>query len=441
MFLEIMAYRTFNKSWDTNINTLGGARDYVAYDAPFSNDPSANNINGVLSNGVLTREFKGQLNVNITPSRFNMAYPQRVNNFTMNPQVAHIKSGDSYGRKSGTSAKRRRDHRDLTNKEVDNSTNLSHQEEITADIPKAGDELVAAPSFPSNDNPIESGGFENPDQTAAEVIANDIEIPLTPVEEVIQDIPILSSATPIEEVASIADVTGDDEIANNMVSQIVDTPDLDPSAGVVDVEPIQELSDINAQELTPAPPVESDIIPEIVEEDSIKVPATDLVNIADTGDAEVVELVATGDGLVDVVDSTGAIVDTVPIEQVADVSEITADTDIAGDLNELEQTGTVEGFRFLKRRRLRERYNPGIRGLRGSNIHISTERFTRKEATNIMIVLIAIIAFCMLSVCCGLLIPQIYVRCCGDKCNSNYQRIPETNNTAITYNTQDLTYY
>ena len=54
-----------------------------------------------------------------------------------------------------------------------------------------------------------------------------------------------------------------------------------------------------------------------------------------------------------------------------------------------------------------EKYNPGIPGLVGSNIH--QENFTQEQSNNIIIVLLAIIVFCIVGVCFGLLVPQIYV--------------------------------
>lgn len=387
-----MAYRTFNRNWDTNINTLGGARDYVAYDSPFSNDPSANNIHGNLSNGVLTREFKGKLDVNVTPSRFNMAYPQRVNNFSMNPQVEYVRRNIG----QGAASKRRGGKKNAPqNKRRKNDA----QQAAIDTLPQA-------------------------DAAPAEVIVDDIEIPLSPVEEVLEDIPILASAPTLDEVASqIADEGGNEVYTTeDIVSDITGMNELIPDAGMSDItEPIVNLSDNNVDELNTMPLVETESIPEATDVSSVVVPANSVSNVADIPKgAEVVELVSTGDGLVDIVDSTGTVIDVVPIEQIADVADVTdlnnvpENTTAVGDLKTLAETGTVEGFRFVKRRkRIAERYNPGIRGLRGSNIHISTERFTRKEAANIMIVLIAIIAFCMLAVCCGLLIPQIYVKCCG----------------------------
>lgn len=58
-------------------------------------------------------------------------------------------------------------------------------------------------------------------------------------------------------------------------------------------------------------------------------------------------------------------------------------------------------------RALKEGYNPGIPGLVGSNIH--QENFTQEKSSNIIIVLLSIIVFCIICVCFGLIIPQIYV--------------------------------
>lgn len=55
----------------------------------------------------------------------------------------------------------------------------------------------------------------------------------------------------------------------------------------------------------------------------------------------------------------------------------------------------------------KENYNPGIPGLVGSNIH--QENFTQKESNNIIIILLSVIVFCIVGVCFGLLVPQIYV--------------------------------
>lgn len=57
--------------------------------------------------------------------------------------------------------------------------------------------------------------------------------------------------------------------------------------------------------------------------------------------------------------------------------------------------------------RSKEAYNPGIPGLVGSNIH--QENFTQEESNNIIIILLSVITFCIVGVCFGLLVPQIYV--------------------------------
>ena len=55
----------------------------------------------------------------------------------------------------------------------------------------------------------------------------------------------------------------------------------------------------------------------------------------------------------------------------------------------------------------KENYNPGIPGLVGSNIH--QENFTLDESSSIIIILLSVIVFCIVGVCFGLLVPQIYV--------------------------------
>lgn len=59
------------------------------------------------------------------------------------------------------------------------------------------------------------------------------------------------------------------------------------------------------------------------------------------------------------------------------------------------------------RPRVSEKYNPGIPGLVGSNIH--QERFTIEESNNIIVILLSIIVFCMVGVCAGLIVPYVRV--------------------------------
>ena len=55
----------------------------------------------------------------------------------------------------------------------------------------------------------------------------------------------------------------------------------------------------------------------------------------------------------------------------------------------------------------KEKYNPGIPGLVGSNIH--QENFTQDETNNLVVILLSIIAICIVGVCFGIMIPQVYV--------------------------------
>ena len=59
------------------------------------------------------------------------------------------------------------------------------------------------------------------------------------------------------------------------------------------------------------------------------------------------------------------------------------------------------------RPKVSEKYNPGIPGLVGSNIH--QERFTIEESNNIIVILLSIIVFCMVGVCAGLIVPYVRV--------------------------------
>lgn len=355
-----MAYVS-KRDWDSNINTFGGAKSVRMYESPFSDNPSANNINGVLSNGVLTQTF-GPPKIYIAPSDRNFVYQDRFGRSRMNPRVDNLLS-NGY-------SKRRRDHRkelqknkveDAQEVPVDDTVIAAPAEESTA-IQEIIEEPVPEASL--IESPVETGELANPDQTAAEQVVDSVEVPMTPVEEVIADIPVLAEAGPsLDQVAStVADespeIAGEGAaysatpVVEEILAQDVEhVPELDPMAGVVSPEEVVGVED--ATELAP-------------------------IAVTETGD--------------------------VPVDVPA------------------------ESFRALRRK---EAYRQ-MPGFVGSNIQV--EKFTKGETRNIMIILLAIIAFCMLAVCCGLLVPQIYVKCCGRCCGSPgaQRQIPVTSSTTGT---------
>lgn len=56
----------------------------------------------------------------------------------------------------------------------------------------------------------------------------------------------------------------------------------------------------------------------------------------------------------------------------------------------------------------REKYNPGIPGLVDSHLH--QESFTQEESSNLIVLLLAIISFCVVGMCAGMIIPYVYTK-------------------------------
>lgn len=75
--------------WDTNINSVGGAKDAYFVTSPYSNNPSANASQGALTYGNLVTEYEPP-NIVVSPSDDGYYIRNRLHMDSTNNQVSEI---------------------------------------------------------------------------------------------------------------------------------------------------------------------------------------------------------------------------------------------------------------------------------------------------------------------------------------------------------------
>ena len=83
-----MAY-TSREEWDTNINSVGGKKDVHLVVSPWSQDPSANSTQGILTSGVLVNEFEPP-EIMIEPATDGYFYQDRMDMGRINKRANSI---------------------------------------------------------------------------------------------------------------------------------------------------------------------------------------------------------------------------------------------------------------------------------------------------------------------------------------------------------------
>lgn len=91
---------TSKDEWDTSISSVGGAKDVHLVSSPWSHNPSANPLQGILTHGVLINEYEPP-EIMIEPAVDGYFYQDRLDMSKVNERASVVGSGEEekFGRK------------------------------------------------------------------------------------------------------------------------------------------------------------------------------------------------------------------------------------------------------------------------------------------------------------------------------------------------------